>query len=72
MLLGKGLAGYIDAANGHRLIFAVYVNLVPLHNMDDVADVGEMLDNIAAIAYQYAPSTAAASRKTASRAPHHN
>ena len=43
MLLGKGLVGYMDAANGHRLIFAAYVNLVPLHNMDDVADVGEML-----------------------------
>ena len=55
MLLGKGLVGYVDAANGHRLIFAAYVNLVPLHNMDDVAGVGETLCQIAALAYQYAP-----------------
>jgi PBP4 family serine-type D-alanyl-D-alanine carboxypeptidase len=67
MLLGKGLVGYVDAANGHRLIFAAYVNLVPLHSMDDVADVGEMLTEIAALSYQYAAPPAVTSRKTPNR-----
>jgi D-alanyl-D-alanine carboxypeptidase/D-alanyl-D-alanine-endopeptidase (penicillin-binding protein 4) len=58
MLLGKGLVGYVDAANGHRLAFAAYVNLVPLHNMYDVGDVGQMLSEIAALAYRYAPTPA--------------
>jgi D-alanyl-D-alanine carboxypeptidase/D-alanyl-D-alanine-endopeptidase (penicillin-binding protein 4) len=72
MLLGKGLVGYVDAANGHRLVFAAYVNLVPLHNMDDVAGVGEMLAEIAALAYQYAPPPpTVASRKTPNRMPRH-
>ncbi len=64
MLLGKGLVGYVDAKNGHRLIFAAYVNLVPLHNMDEVAGVGEMLTEIAGLVYQYAPSPAPVGRKT--------
>ncbi len=64
MLLGKGLVGYVDAKNGHRLIFAAYVNLVPLHNMDEVAGVGEMLTEIADRVYQYAPSSAPIGRKT--------
>lgn len=72
MLLGKGLVGYVDAANGHRLIFAAYVNLVPLHNMDEVGGVGHMLSEIAALIYQYAPPPAASSRKTANRTPSHN
>ena len=72
MLLGKGLVGYVDAANGHRLIFAAYVNLVPLHNMDDVAGVGETLCQIAALAYQYAPPSAVASRKSPNRTPRHD
>jgi PBP4 family serine-type D-alanyl-D-alanine carboxypeptidase len=74
MLLGKGLVGYVDAANGHRLIFAAYVNLVPLHSMDDVAGVGETLAEIAALSYQYAPPQSAPSqpppaRKTPGRKP---
>ncbi len=72
MLLGKGLVGYVDAANGHRLIFAAYVNLVPLRSMDDVADVGEMLSEIAAIVYQYAPPRAINPRKISNRTPHNN
>ncbi len=64
MVLGKGLAGYVDAENGHRLVFAAYVNLVPLHNMDEVLTVGEMLAEIAASVHQYAPTrTATAARK---------
>lgn len=55
MLLGKGLAGYMDAKNGHQLIFAVFVNMVPLRNMDDVTDVGETLSQVAALAYEFAP-----------------
>jgi len=69
MLLGKGLVGYVDAANGHRLIFAAFANLVPLRNMDDVADVGEMLSVMAAAAYQYAPPLLASSHKAPSRKP---
>ena len=64
MLLGKGLVGYVDAKNGHRLIFAAYVNLVPLHNMDEVAGVGQMLTEIAGLVYQYAPSSAPVAQKT--------
>lgn len=67
MLLGKGLVGYVDAANGHRLIFAAYVNLVPLRDMDDVANVGGMLSEIAALAYQYAPPPAPHLRKSPNR-----
>jgi len=65
MLLGKGLVGYVDAKNGHRLIFAAYVNLVPLHDMGEVAGVGEMLAEIAGMAYQYAPSPAPIAQKSA-------
>lgn len=66
-LLGKGLVGYVDAANGHKLIFAAYVNLVPLRNKDDVSDVGEMLSEIAVAAYQYSP--AAKNSKPRARTP---
>lgn len=72
MLLGKGLVGYVDAVNGHRLIFAAYVNLVPLRSMDDVADVGEMLCEIAALVYQYAPPPALTPQKGTKRKPRHN
>ncbi len=71
ILLGKGLVGYINAANGHRLIFAAYVNQVPLHNMDDVATVGQMLCEIAGFAYQYAPPFVVARPKTPKRSPSH-
>ncbi len=72
MLLGKGLVGYVDAANGHRLVFAAYVNLVPLHNMADVSNVGGMLSEIAASIYQYVPPLGVPSRKTPRRKPSHN
>jgi D-alanyl-D-alanine carboxypeptidase/D-alanyl-D-alanine-endopeptidase (penicillin-binding protein 4) len=64
MLLGKGLVGYVDAKSGHRLVFAAYVNLVPLHNMDEVAGVGEMLTEIASQIYQYEPPTEVPLRKS--------
>ena len=60
IVLGKGLAGFVDAENGHRLIVAAYVNFVPLHRMSEVAALGEALTEIAALAYQKAPGTAAA------------
>jgi len=63
MLLGKGLAGYVDAQNGHKLIFAAFVNMVALRNMDEVSDVGEALADISALAYQYAPAPAGAAKK---------
>jgi D-alanyl-D-alanine carboxypeptidase/D-alanyl-D-alanine-endopeptidase (penicillin-binding protein 4) len=67
MLLGKGLVGYVDAKSGHRLVFAAYVNLVPLHNMAEVAGVGEMLAEIASEIYQYEPPPAPDSRKPPKR-----
>ena len=60
IVLGKGLAGYVDAENGHRLIVAAYVNFVPLHGMSEVSGLGEMLTAIAALAYQNASGPAAA------------
>ena len=54
IVLGKGLAGYVDAENEHRLIVAAYVNFVPLHSMSEVSGVGQTLTEIAALAYQYA------------------
>ena len=72
MLLGKGLVGYVDAANGHRLAFAAYVNLVPLHNMYDVGDVGEMLSEISVLAYKYASPVAVGARKTPTHGPRRN
>jgi D-alanyl-D-alanine carboxypeptidase/D-alanyl-D-alanine-endopeptidase (penicillin-binding protein 4) len=73
MVMGKGLVGYVDAANGHRLIFAAYVNLVPLRSMEDVAGVGETLAEIAALIYQYAPPAAIPpARKAPTRAPRHH
>ena len=69
MLMGKGLAGYIDAANGHQLIFAAFVNLVPLRNMEQVADVGQTLAEVAATAYQYAPPLSAAPKPALQKAP---
>ena len=64
MLLGKGLVGYVDAKNGHRMIFAAYVNLLPLHNMHEVAGVGEMLSEIADQVYQYAPGPSPMAQKS--------
>jgi D-alanyl-D-alanine carboxypeptidase/D-alanyl-D-alanine-endopeptidase (penicillin-binding protein 4) len=55
MLLGKGLVGYIDAANHHRLIFAAYASLLPLRSMDEVAEVTHTLAEMSAAAYEFAP-----------------
>lgn len=54
MVEGKGLAGYMDTADGHHLIFALYLNMVPVPMADpDAAQkiAGEALGQIAAAAY---------------------
>ncbi len=59
MIVGKGVAGYMDTANGQHLILALYVNLVsvPLDDPDAAQKIaGEALGEIAAAAYD-APLT---------------
>jgi PBP4 family serine-type D-alanyl-D-alanine carboxypeptidase len=53
MVTGKGLAGYITAANGHRLVFAAYANNVAVPATPDAVQniVGQALGEIAAAAY---------------------
>ncbi len=50
---GKGLAGFVDTKDGHRLAFAAYINFVPLEEMNDESTkkVGQALGEIAAAAY---------------------
>lgn len=50
---GKGLAGFIDAKDGKRLIFAAYINFVPLATMEESSTrmVGQAVGEIAAAAY---------------------
>jgi len=52
MVTGKGLAGYVDAADGSHLIVAAYVNNVSAPpNFEAVEKVGNALAEIAAAAY---------------------
>jgi N-acyl-D-amino-acid deacylase len=54
MITGKGLAGYMDTANGQHLILALYVNMVsvPLGDPEATQKIaGEALGEIAAAAY---------------------
>jgi len=54
MITGKGLAGYMDTADGKHLILALYVNMVSVSRDDpDAAQkiAGEALGEIAAAAY---------------------
>jgi PBP4 family serine-type D-alanyl-D-alanine carboxypeptidase len=56
MVTGKGLAGYMDTADGQHLALAIYVNHVELENGSDVTPVvGEALGEIAAAAYDAKP-----------------
>ena len=50
---GKGLAGFVDTKDGHRLMFAAYVNFVPFAEMNEESTkkVGEALGEVAAAAY---------------------
>ena len=51
---GKGLAGFVDTKDGHRLVFAAYVNFVPFAEMNNEStrSVGQALGEIAAAAYE--------------------
>jgi D-alanyl-D-alanine carboxypeptidase/D-alanyl-D-alanine-endopeptidase (penicillin-binding protein 4) len=53
VVVGKGLAGFIDAKDGRHFAFAAYINFVPLKEMDEqsVKNVGEAVGEIAAAAY---------------------
>jgi len=51
LLLGKELAGYVETRRGRRLAFALFVNQVPLPNVDKVEAVGELLGEIVSVAY---------------------
>jgi dihydroorotase/N-acyl-D-amino-acid deacylase len=58
MVTGKGLAGYMDTADGRNLILALYVNMVsvPLDDPEATQKIaGEALGEIAAAAYDAAP-----------------
>jgi len=59
MVTGKGLAGYMDTANGKHLILALYVNMVSvaLDEPDAIQKIaGEALGEIAAAAYDAMPA----------------
>lgn len=49
LLLSKALAGYLTAASGRRLAFAIFVNHVHLHQMDERAEVGRVLGELCEI-----------------------
>jgi D-alanyl-D-alanine carboxypeptidase/D-alanyl-D-alanine-endopeptidase (penicillin-binding protein 4) len=52
MVRGKGLAGYLDAADGSRLVVVAFVNNVPAGgDLEGVTAVGDALAEIAAAAY---------------------
>lgn len=54
VITGKGLAGFIDSKEGRHLIFAAYINFVPLKDMDEKSTqmVGDAVGEIAAAAYE--------------------
>jgi dihydroorotase/N-acyl-D-amino-acid deacylase len=61
MVTGKGLAGYMDTAEGKHLILALYVNMVsvPMNDPDAAQKIaGEALGEIAAAAYDAKPAAA--------------
>jgi D-alanyl-D-alanine carboxypeptidase/D-alanyl-D-alanine-endopeptidase (penicillin-binding protein 4) len=63
ILTGKGLAGYMETAEGERLIFALYVNMVPLSMDPEAAQsiAGQALGEITTAAYETVSRTSAAS-----------
>lgn len=54
MLTGKGLAGYMTTRDRHEVVFAFYVNFVPVDGSDGTHAVGEMLGEIATAAWESA------------------
>lgn len=53
VLFTKSLAGYVDAKSGKRLVFAVFVNNVPISDMNEMMATGEDLGTIAGLIYKY-------------------
>lgn len=53
VLISKGLAGYVDTKSGTRLVFAGYVNNVPLSDTVTQDSVGTDLGSIAGLIYEY-------------------
>lgn len=53
VLMSKGLAGYVDTKSGKRLVFAGYVNNVPLTENVTMNSVGTDLGSIAGMIYTY-------------------
>jgi D-alanyl-D-alanine carboxypeptidase len=52
MVNGKGLAGYLETKDGKQIIFAVFVNHLPVGpEMPAVLKLGDVLVEIAAAAY---------------------
>jgi len=51
ILVSKALAGYIDAASGRRLAFAIYVNNVPIQDLDGIIRVGGDIGRVCEIIY---------------------
>jgi serine-type D-Ala-D-Ala carboxypeptidase/endopeptidase (penicillin-binding protein 4) len=53
VLTSKALAGYVDTRSGKRLVFAAYVNNVPLSDTVTMDTVGTDLGSIAGLIYEY-------------------
>ncbi len=75
MVTGKGLAGYMDTANGEHLVFALYANMVAVPLDDPEATqkiVGEALGEIASAAYDtsFATTRPSETRLQAQQSPH--
>ena len=49
--LAKALAGYVDTASGKRLVFAIYVNNVPVGSVDDIKTLGSDVAHISELIY---------------------
>ena len=52
ILNAKSLGGYIDSISDNRVIFAVFVNNVPLSNVSDILEINNDLGEIATIIYE--------------------
>jgi len=53
VLQTKALAGYIDTPKGKRLVFALYINDLPIHEVFDVLEVNKTLGHIAPLISNY-------------------
>jgi D-alanyl-D-alanine carboxypeptidase/D-alanyl-D-alanine-endopeptidase (penicillin-binding protein 4) len=58
VIMGKGLAGFVDTKDGRRLAFAAFINFVPLKDLSEQSTqtVGEAVGEIAAAAYDGFPT----------------